>query len=81
MKYFIASDIHGSLIIVKKCWKPGKREEADRIVFLGDILYHGPRNPLPEAYNPKEVAICSIPYPDRLFCVRGNCDSEVDQMV
>ena len=81
MKYFIASDIHGSAYYCKKMLEAWEKEEADRIVFLGDILYHGPRNPLPEAYNPKEVAAMLNPLADRIFCVRGNCDSEVDQMV
>ena len=80
MKYFIASDIHGSAYY-KKMLEAWEKEEADRIVFLGDILYHGPRNPLPVAYNPKEVAAMLNPLADRIFCVRGNCDSEVDQMV
>ena len=81
MKYFIASDIHGSAYYCKKMLEAWEKEEADRIVFLGDILYHGPRNPLPVAYNPKEVAAMLNPLADRIFCVRGNCDSEVDQMV
>ena len=81
MKYFIASDIHGSAYYCKKMLDAYKEEQADRLILLGDLLYHGPRNPLPEAYNPKEVAAMLNPLADRIFCVRGNCDSEVDQMV
>ena len=68
-------------LIIVKMLEAWEKEEVDRIVFLGDILYHGPRNPLPVAYNPKEVAAMLNPLADRIFCVRGNCDSEVDQMV
>ncbi len=81
MKYLIASDIHGSAYFCEKLINAFKRENADKMILLGDILYHGPRNDLPKGYAPKEVIALLIPYADRLLCVRGNCDTEVDQMV
>lgn len=81
MKWFIASDIHGSAKYCKEMLEAVKRENADRILLLGDILYHGPRNDLPEEYNPKAVIEMLNPLKDIVLCVRGNCDSEVDQMV
>ena len=81
MKYLIASDIHGSLKYGKALMAAFKREGADRILLLGDVLYHGPRNDLPEEYNPKSVIELLNGYKDRILCVRGNCDTEVDQMV
>lgn len=81
MKYFIASDIHGSAFYCRKMLDAFEKEKADRLVLLGDILYHGPRNELPANYDPKEVASMLNPLASRIFCVRGNCDSEVDQMV
>ena len=81
MKYMIASDIHGSAFYCEKLIECYKREKADRLILLGDILYHGPRNDLPEGYAPKEVIAMLNPLADRITCVRGNCDAEVDQMV
>lgn len=81
MKYFIASDIHGSAFYCRKMLEAFSREQADRMLLLGDILYHGPRNDLPKEYAPKEVIAMLNPLADRIFCVRGNCDTEVDQMV
>lgn len=81
MKYVIASDIHGSAYFAKKLLERYKAENADRLVLLGDILYHGPRNELPKDYAPKEVIGLLNGYKDEILCVRGNCDSEVDQMV
>lgn len=81
MKIFIASDIHGSSFYCKKLIDAYKREGADRILLLGDILYHGPRNDLPKEYNPKAVIEMLNSYSDVITSVRGNCDSEVDQMV
>ena len=81
MKILIASDIHGS---AKYCWMLLERfreEKADRLLLLGDHLYHGPRNDLPEEYAPKQVTQMLNAYRDRIFCVRGNCEAEVDQMV
>lgn len=81
MKYFIASDIHGSAYYCKKLLECYKNENADRIILLGDLLYHGPRNDLPEGYDPKQVTQMLNDLKDEIFCVRGNCDAEVDQMV
>lgn len=81
MKIMIASDIHGSAFYCKKMLEAYKNEGADKLLILGDILYHGPRNDLPEGYAPKEVIAMLNPMADELLCVRGNCDTEVDQMV
>ena len=81
MKILIASDIHGSADWCAKLVKAFADEGAERLVLLGDILYHGPRNPLPDGYAPQEVVKLLTPLADRIVCVRGNCDSEVDQMV
>lgn len=81
MKIMIASDIHGSAYYCKQLLECFHAEQADRLLLLGDILYHGPRNDLPEAYAPKEVLAMLNAMKDRIFCVRGNCDTEVDQMV
>lgn len=81
MKLMIASDIHGSATYCKKLVDRFFEEGADKLVFLGDILYHGPRNPLPDGYDPKEVCSLLNPLKDRILCVNGNCDSEVDRMV
>lgn len=81
MKYFIASDIHGSLKHAQSLFKAFEREQADKLLLLGDLLYHGPRNDLPEEYNPKAVIELLNQYKERIICVRGNCDTEVDQMV
>lgn len=81
MKLMIASDIHGSAYYCRKMLEAYEREQADRLLLLGDLLYHGPRNDLPKDYNPKEVIAMLNPRKDHLLCVRGNCDTEVDQMV
>ena len=81
MKFFIASDIHGSAYYCRRMLDAWKREGADRLVLLGDILYHGPRNDLPKDYAPKEVFAMLNEVKDSIFCVRGNCDADVDQMV
>ena len=81
MKWFIASDIHGSEYYCKKMIEAYKRENADKILLLGDVLYHGPRNDLPKDYNPKSVINMLNELKDKILCVRGNCDAEVDQMV
>ncbi len=81
MKLFIASDIHGSAYYCRAMLEAFNREKADRILLLGDILYHGPRNDLPQEYSPKSVIAMLNPLRDKIFCVRGNCDTEVDQMV
>ena len=81
MKYMIASDIHGSAYYCRKMLDSFAREDADRLILLGDILYHGPRNDLPRDYAPKVVIALLNEKKDMLLCVRGNCDTEVDQMV
>lgn len=81
MKIFFMSDIHGSLYYTRKALENFKKEKADHIVILGDELYHGARNPLPLEYNPKEVTELLNEFADRIIAVRGNCDSEVDEMV
>ena len=81
MKILIASDIHGSAYYCRKLLEALDREDAPRMLLLGDILYHGPRNDLPEEYAPKEVISMLNPLKDRVVSVRGNCEAEVDQMV
>ena len=81
MRYLIASDIHGALPAAEMLTPRFHEEGADRLLLLGDLLYHGPRNPLPEGYAPAEVAKLLNGLADRITAVRGNCDSEVDQMV
>lgn len=81
MKWLIASDIHGSAYYCEKLIRAFESERADKMILLGDILYHGPRNDLPRDYDPKQVIGMLNPLKDKLLCVRGNCDSEVDQMV
>ena len=77
----IASDIHGSAYYCRMLLDAFEREKADRLLLLGDILYHGPRNDLPREYAPKDVIGLLNPLKNKIFCVRGNCDTEVDQMV
>ena len=81
MKYMIASDIHGSLYYCNKMLEAYKKEGAKRLILLGDLLYHGPRNDLPKDYNPKKVIECLNENKSEILCVRGNCEAEVDQMV
>ena len=81
MKLLIASDLHGSAACCRALLTAFEREQADRIVLLGDLLYHGPRNPFPEEYDTFAVTALLNSVKDKLLCVRGNCDSEVDQMV
>ncbi len=81
MKWFIASDIHGSAYYCKKMLDCFDAEKADKMLLLGDILYHGPRNDLPKDYNPKAVIEMLNARKEQILCVRGNCDAEVDQMV
>ena len=81
MKLMIASDIHGSYFYCMKMLDAFEKEQADRLLLLGDILYHGPRNELPVDYAPKKVIEALNAVKDKLLCVRGNCDTEVDQMV
>ncbi len=81
MKLFIASDIHGSAYYCRLMLEAYKKSGAERLVLLGDILYHGPRNDLPREYAPKEVIAMLNPLSKDIIAVRGNCDTEVDQMV
>ena len=81
MKIMIASDIHGSALYCRKMLEAFDAEQADKLLILGDVLYHGPRNPLPEEYDPKVVAAMLNERKHQILCVRGNCDGEVDQMM
>jgi putative phosphoesterase len=81
MKFVIASDIHGSAYWCGKLVEVIEEVKPDKILLLGDILYHGPRNDLPKDYAPKQVIPMLARYKDKILCVRGNCEAEVDQMV
>ena len=81
MKYMIASDIHGSAKWCERLLEAWREEAPDRLILLGDLLYHGPRNDLPEDYAPKRVIAMLNAIAPELLCVRGNCEAEVDQMV
>ncbi|MEG1255696.1 phosphodiesterase [Clostridium sp.] len=81
MKLIFISDIHGSLKYTKKAIEVFNEEKGTNLIILGDILYHGPRNPFPDEYNPQEVANLLNVYSEKIIAVRGNCDSEVDQML
>ncbi len=81
MKFLIASDVHGSLFYAEKIVDIMKAEKAEKLVLLGDIYNHGPRNPFPENYNPGEVASLFNAIKDNLIVIKGNCDSEVDKMI
>ena len=81
MRYLIASDLHGSYYYAEKLWEAYQREQADKMIFLGDLLYHGPRNDLPRDYQPKKVIALMNEHKEEMLCVRGNCEAEVDQMV
>ena len=81
MKWMIASDVHGSAYWCRRLLEKYAQEKADRLILLGDVLYHGPRNDLPDEYAPKKVIEMLNGMSDSILCVRGNCDTEVDQMV
>lgn len=81
MKLLIASDIHGSAYYCRQLLEAYEEEKPDKLILLGDVLYHGPRNDLPKEYAPKEVIAMLNPMKEQILCVRGNCDTEVDQMV
>jgi putative phosphoesterase len=81
MKWMIASDIHGSAYYCRALLSAFEREGAHKLLLLGDVLYHGPRNDLPRDYAPKQVIEMLNGMKEKLLCVRGNCDTEVDQMV
>lgn len=81
MKWMIASDIHGSAYYCRELLAAFEREKAQKLLLLGDVLYHGPRNDLPRDYAPKQVIEMLNGMKEKILCVRGNCDTEVDQMV
>jgi putative phosphoesterase len=81
MKLMFISDIHGSLHWLEQALAKAEEEQPHTLFILGDFLYHGPRNPLPEGYNPQGVADRLNAYGKSLVAVRGNCDAEVDQML
>ena len=81
MKLVIASDIHGSAFWCRKLLELCEKEQPDHLILLGDILYHGPRNDLPRDYAPKQVIPMLGEWAEKILCVRGNCEAEVDQMV
>ena len=81
MKLLIASDLHGSAYNCRLLLDAFQREKADKLVLLGDLLYHGPRNPLPQEYDTVAVTQMLNSVKEQLFCVRGNCDADVDQLV
>lgn len=81
MKYMFASDIHGSAYFCRKMLDAYQKEKAERLVLLGDLLYHGPRNDLPKEYAPKEVIRMLNERKKEIYAIRGNCEAEVDQMV
>ncbi|MFP4975036.1 phosphodiesterase [Paenibacillus sp. CN-4] len=82
MKLMFISDIHGSLAWLNRALEKYEEERPDQLVLLGDFLYHGPRNPLPEGYDPQGVAQALNPLKQVIgAAVRGNCDAEVDQML
>lgn len=81
MKWMIISDIHGSYDDLKRVMDIYEEAKMDKLLILGDILYHGPRNDLPKGYAPKKVIPLLNRYKDQIIAVRGNCDAEVDQMV
>lgn len=81
MKYIVLSDIHGSLFYMQKIMNIIEKEEVEKVILLGDLYYHGPRNSLPEQYNPMEVCKLLNSIKDKIYCVKGNCDAEVDEMI
>lgn len=81
MKLLIASDLHGSAYYTQMLLAREAQEAPEKLILLGDVLYHGPRNDLPRDYAPKQVIAQLSPLAEKILCVRGNCDCEVDQMV
>ena len=78
MKYMFASDVHGSAFFCRKMLEAYRQSGADRLILLGDLLYHGPRNDLPQEYAPKQVIAMLNEYKNEIIAVRGNCEAEVD---
>ena len=81
MKYLVISDIHGSKYYANKINEIYQKEKPDKIILLGDLYYHGPRNSLTKEYNPMEVAKILNNLKEKILCVKGNCDAEVDEMI
>lgn len=81
MKLLVVSDIHGSAYYAEKIPEIFEKEKADKIIVLGDLYYHGPRNPLTKDYSPMKVAEILNSLKDRLDVIKGNCDAEVDEMI
>ena len=81
MKFLVLTDIHGSSKYLKLAIEKFNNLNCEKMLLLGDILYHGPRNDLPLEYNPKEVISILNSYKDKVLCIKGNCDAEVDEMV
>ena len=81
MKYLIASDIHGSMYHANQLKSIIKKENPDKIILLGDLYYHGPRNPFPQDYNPKAVCEYFNSIKEKIIAIKGNCDAEVDEMI
>ena len=81
MKWILASDLHGSTVYIEKLMQCFEKENAERMFFLGDYLYHGPRNTIPAGYDTIQAAEILNRYKEYIFCIRGNCDSDVDQMM
>lgn len=81
MRWLAASDLHGSATACRRVLEAFEREKADKLLLLGDLLYHGPRNDLPEGYAPKQVIPMLNGIKEKIVAVRGNCEAEVDQMV
>ena len=81
MKFLIASDLHGSYYYAKQLVQAFKNEKADKLILLGDIYNHGPRNPLPKEYSPMQVAETLNGIKEDLIVIKGNCDSAVDTMI
>ena len=81
MKYLIVSDIHGSFYYTKKLLEIISKEQPDKICILGDLYYHGPRNPLTEEYSPMEVNKALNSLSEKIIAIKGNCDSEIDQTI
>ena len=81
MKWMIASDLHGSAYFTRLLFSQAEKESPEKLILLGDLLYHGPRNDLPKEYAPKEVIAMLNEMKNDIYAVRGNCEAEVDQMV
>ena len=81
MKYLVVSDIHGSYYYASKIIDIINNENIDKLILLGDLYYHGPRNSLPKDYNPMEVCKLLNNIKDKLIAIKGNCDAEVDEMI